>query len=130
MQREIDTLGLQPRVRLLGEVPPADMPLYDVADLFVLPSLVEGYGMAYTEALARGLPVLGTHAGAIPETVPEDAGLLVEPGSATALAEALERLISDVHLRRKLAVGARSARERLPTWNDSASRFEEALARV
>ena len=131
LRRHIDAAGLAQRVRLLGEVPHADMPtLYEGADLFVLPSLFEGYGMAYAEALARGLPVLGTQAGAIPETVPADAGLLVEPGSASALREALERLITDQDLRRQLAAGARRARARLPTWADSASRFAEALRRV
>jgi SAM-dependent methyltransferase len=84
--------------------------LYDSADLFVLPSLFEGYGMAYAEALAHGLPVLGSRAGAIPDTVPADAGLLVEPGSTSALAAALERLITDQELRERLAAGARRAR--------------------
>lgn len=131
LRRRIAALGLDARVRLLGERPPADMPaLYAGADLFVLPSLFEGYGMAYAEALARGLPVLGTRAGAIPETVPADAGLLVEPGSVPALAAALARLLSDPALRQQLAAGARRARTQLPTWTDSASRFAQALRRV
>lgn len=131
LQQQIAALGLGSRVHLLGELPPADMPaLYARADLFVLPSLFEGYGMAFAEALARGLPVLGTRAGAIPGTVPEDAGLLVEPGSVPALRQALERLISDSRLRRELATGARRARARLPTWADSAGRFAKALCRV
>ena len=131
LRRRIDVAGFNGRVRLLGEVPHREMAaLYDSADLFVLPSLFEGYGMAYAEALARGLPVLGSRAGAIPDTVPEDAGLLVEPGSTIALAAALEHLMKDADLRARLAAGARRARTRLPTWEDRACRFAEALADV
>lgn len=127
----IHALGLQSRVHLLGEVPASELAaLYKQADLFVLPSLFEGYGMVYAEALAHGLPVLGTSAGAIPDTVPADAGLLVEPGSASALATALERLLSDRPLRDRLAAGARRARTRLPTWQDRARRFAEVLNHV
>ena len=53
--------------------------LYPLSDLFVLPSRYAGFGMAYADAIAPGLPVIGTTAGAIPETVPETAGVLVPP---------------------------------------------------
>jgi len=131
LHRHIGTLGLEHRVQLLGEVPHADMAqLYASADLFVLPSLFEGYGMAYAEALAYGLPVLGSRAGAIPDTVPADAGLLVETGSTSALAAALEQLIKDPKLRERLAAGARRARSQLPTWEDRARCFAEVLSHV
>ena len=69
------------RIAALGAVSSERLAaLYDDADLFVLASRFEGYGMAYAEALSHGLPVIGTTAGAIPDTVPQAAGLLVAPG--------------------------------------------------
>jgi glycosyltransferase involved in cell wall biosynthesis len=89
---------------------------YDTADLFVLATWYEGYGMAVAEALARGLPVVSTRTGAIPEIVPEHAGVLVEPGDVAALTTALAEIIRSPSLRARLAEGARRARARLPTW--------------
>jgi glycosyltransferase involved in cell wall biosynthesis len=104
--------------------------LYDAADLFVLASYFEGYGMAYSEALAHGLPVIGTTAGAITETVPREAGLLVPPGDAAALAAALRRAITDSDLRQRLAGSAFAAARQLPTWSQSGAIFAKALERL
>jgi len=126
----VTRLGLQQRVLLHGELAgDALAARYAQADAFVLPSLHEGYGMALAEALARGLPVISTRAGAIPDTVPADAGALVPPGDVVALRAALQRLMDDAPWRAKCAAGARAARLRLPTWEDSAARFAEALLR-
>jgi glycosyltransferase involved in cell wall biosynthesis len=100
---------------------------YAAADLLVLPSLHEGYGMVVAEAVAAGLPVLATRAGALPDTLPADAGLLVPPGDAAALQAALERAITDPALRARLAAGARAAAPRLPTWQAQAARFAAVL---
>ena len=83
--------------------------LYASADLFVLPSRYEGYGMAYTEAIAHGLPVVGTTAGAIPEAVPRGAGMLVAPDNVGELTLALMRLIGNPAERARLTAGARAA---------------------
>ncbi len=79
--------------------------------------------MAYAEAIAHGLPVIGTNAGAIPETVPPKAALLVEAGDVSALAQALRRVIGDTDLRRTLASAALAAAPQLPTWQHSAKIF-------
>jgi glycosyltransferase involved in cell wall biosynthesis len=73
------------------------------------------------------LPVIGTTAGAIAETVPAEAGVLVPPDDVAALTAALRRLIVDTAERRRLAAGARAAAPRLPTWHGSAALFARAI---
>jgi len=122
---------LGPRTSLLGAVPASRLAeLYALSDLFVLPSRYEGFGMAYAEAIAHGLPVIGTTAGAIPETVPETAGVLIPPNDVPALAAALRRLIESPSERVQLAEGARVAAKHLPTWAESARLFSAAIERV
>jgi glycosyltransferase involved in cell wall biosynthesis len=123
--------GLETRVVLPGSVDSAHVAeFYDHSDLLVLPTLYEGYGMAVAEALARGIPVIGTDTGAIPDLVGSDAGLLVPPGDEAALASALQSVLDDPSLRARLQDGARQARERLPTWDDSAATLAGALGRL
>jgi glycosyltransferase involved in cell wall biosynthesis len=118
LEHRIAALGLAHRVTLRDAVDRATLDAcYARADVFVLPTFHEGYGMALAEALARGLPVVSTRAGAVPETVPSDAGLLVPPGDPAALRDALARVLDDAALRARLAAGARRARARLPDWD-------------
>jgi glycosyltransferase involved in cell wall biosynthesis len=118
-----------PRVRVAGAVGDEELAaLYGDADVFVLASRFEGYGMAYAEAIARGLPVIGTKTGAIPETVPDGAGILVPPDDVTALAAALRAMIAEAGLRERCAAAARSAR--MPTWEAAAQAFLRVLQAV
>ncbi len=127
----VQQLELTDRVTLAGELnADALAACYDAADVFVLATRRETYGMAVAEALARGLPVVSTTTGAIPELVGPGAGLLAPPGDAKAFASALARVISDVDLRARLAAGARAVRDRLQTWEVAAARMEAALQAV
>jgi glycosyltransferase involved in cell wall biosynthesis len=120
--------GLEERVMLTGEVDaPTLATLYDGADLFVLPTLHEGYGMAVAEALARGLPVVGTPTGAIADLIAPSAGVLVPPGDSQALAAALSLVLGDARVRDQLTQGARRVREGLPSWEGASARMSEAL---
>ncbi len=131
LRASIAALGLGSRVHLHGELGAAELEsLYAQADAFVLPSYHEGYGMALAEALAHGLPVVSTKAGAIADTVPAEAGVLLPPGDVAALRQALARLMDDAAWRAALAAGARAARLRLPTWPQAAARFATVLAGV
>ena len=126
---DITRLGLAGRITLLGAVACDEVaPLYAAAHLFVLPSRFEGYGMAYTEAIAHGLPVVGTTAGAIPQTVPPSAGVLVPPDDVEALAATLQQLISKPEERERLAAGARAAA--FPSWREQAALFARMLENV
>ena len=123
--------GLADRLRFAGECDAAELDrLYHRASLFVLPSYYEGYGMALADATARGLPVVSTTGGAIPHTVPADAGVLVAPGDEAALAGALRRLLVEpggAERRRSLAAAARRHARRLPDWPEAARRFADAV---
>jgi glycosyltransferase involved in cell wall biosynthesis len=83
--------------------------------------------MAFAEAIAHGLPIIGTTGGAIPETVPPDTGLLVPAGNISAFARALRRVIGEDELRRQMSNASRRAAARLPTWRQSAEIFARAL---
>jgi glycosyltransferase involved in cell wall biosynthesis len=128
LEHRIAALGRAHRVTLRDAVDRATLDAcYARADVFVLPTFHEGYGMALAEALARGLPVVSTRAGAVPETVPSDAGLLVPPGDPAALRDALARVLDDAALRARLAEGARRARARLSDWDAACARLAAAL---
>jgi glycosyltransferase involved in cell wall biosynthesis len=128
LHADIDSNALGERIEVLGALPAERITdLYVGADIFVLASRLEGYGMAFAEALAHGLPVVGTTAGAIPDTVPPDAGVLVEPNDVKALTRTLRMLIENPKERLWLASGARAAGEKLPTWGESASLMAVAI---
>ena len=128
LQRLIRELELEDRVTLLGSVPDADLPdLYRAADLFLLPTReLEGFGMATLEALACGLPVLGTDVGATGELLSElTPGVPLVPcepaGMAAGLADALARLP-------ELASRAREAAGRIAerfSWQAASARMEQ-----
>jgi glycosyltransferase involved in cell wall biosynthesis len=128
---DIAAYGLGGRVAVLGAVSPEGVnEQYLASDVFVLASRFEGYGMALAEAIAHGLPVVSTKAGAIPDTVPPGTGVLVPPDDMAALAQVLRRLIRDPLERRRLATNARAAAAQLPTWQVSARLFAGAIETV
>jgi glycosyltransferase involved in cell wall biosynthesis len=86
--------------------------------------------MAFAEAIAHGLPVIGTTAGALPDTIPHGTGILVAPDDASALAAALRRLIEDPSERQRLSAAACQAAQHLPTWEDAARLFAGMIERV
>ncbi len=123
LRRLIAAEGLEEQITLAGVVVPATLDrFYESTDIFVLPSLFEGYGMVLGEAMARGLPIVCTTGGAAAETVPDEAAIKVPPGDAEALSRAIANLIADRKLRSRLADASWDAGRKLPTWNETARR--------
>ncbi|MGY9047949.1 MAG: glycosyltransferase family 4 protein, partial [Rhodobacterales bacterium] len=124
----IDDLDLAPRVRLSGEVSSAALQArYCSATLFALATRYEGYGIVFGEAMGHGLPIISTRAGAVPETVGAEAGLLVAPDDADAFATALRRMLSEPALRDTCARASLRAASDLATWADSAVLVRDAM---
>lgn len=94
--------------------------LFADATVFALASRNEGFGMVFAEAMAAGIPVVGCAAGAVPEVVPPEAGILVPIDDRNALARALRLMITDRPTRDRYAHAARKRAEALPSWPDSA----------
>ncbi|CAN1514604.1 RfaG Glycosyltransferase [Rhabdaerophilaceae bacterium] len=121
LRSQISLSGLDSHVQLLGAVSDKALDqLFETADLFVMSSFFEGYGMVLAEALQRGLPIVTTTGGAASETVPASAGLKVPPGDVAALHDALASALADPGLRRSLGEAAHRAGQNLPTWDDTA----------
>jgi len=125
-------LGLNDSVCFVGSVEGIEslQKEYAAADVFCLPSLQEGFGIVFLEAMAAGLPIVAARAGAAPEVAPHgEVSLLVNPDDDAALARALERLLADDELRRRLG-DAGTRRWKGYDWPIVARRFLSACLPV
>ena len=125
----VQTRGLARYVHLVGQR--SDVPcLMTAADLFVLPSQFEGLPLVVLEAMASGLPVVGTRVGGLQTLIDDgESGLLVPAGDYQALADAIARVLTDPRLRMHLAHGARERAEHY-TWQSVGARMEALYARI
>jgi glycosyltransferase involved in cell wall biosynthesis len=135
LERRAAEAGIAGRLRIAGTRTGAALQReYRGADVLVVPSRTETYGMTVTEALATGLPVIATAVGGVPEAVGRTAagvpGLLVPPGDSAALAAALARWLTDADLRGRLRRAALRRRETLPGWRTTADRIRTVLSAV
>lgn len=126
LQNKVAQCGLEDRIHFVGS-PAAITAEFAQADIFVLPSLFEGYGMAFAEALAFGLPIVAANSQALRDLVPASAGILVPPGDSAALANALQKLLTQPLARRQLQLGAQQAAQNLPSWGDTSSQVADLI---
>jgi glycosyltransferase involved in cell wall biosynthesis len=119
------------RVSMAGELPSDQLAdEYDRADVFVLNTRFETYGMAVSEAIAHGLPVVSTRTGAIPDLIGTEAGLVVAVGDEAALRAALTTMMTDADARARYRRGAARARSRLLPWSVSVDRLSAVLSAI
>ncbi|WP_424929369.1 glycosyltransferase family 4 protein [Amaricoccus tamworthensis] len=131
LRQLIRDLGIGDRVRLAGKVSGEDLQtLYRQASVFALATRYEGYGMVFDEALSWGLPIVSCSTGAVPDTVPKDAGLLVPIDDSERFALALEQLLTDTDLNTRMADAAATRGASLPTWSDTARIAGQVLDRL
>lgn len=129
---EIDSLimqyRLEDRIHLHGELQREALArAYARADIFVLASRLEGYGMVFAEARAAGLPVIATRGGAIEETLTETSAMVVDGASHEPLSEMLRRMMTDRQCWLEFAAGARRQAHEARSWNQVATEFAAAL---
>jgi glycosyltransferase involved in cell wall biosynthesis len=136
LSRDVRSAGLDDRFVLTGPRTGRELEAsYADADVLVLASRAESYGMVVTEALARALPVLAPHVGGVPEALgvaPDGRrpGLLLPPADVAALADSLRRWLSDPDLRQGLRDAADRRRAGLRGWPETADRVAGVLAEV
>jgi glycosyltransferase involved in cell wall biosynthesis len=124
---KIRSLGLESLVFLPGFVPDDDLPsLYTAAELFVYPSVYEGFGIPVLEAMGCGTPVLCSDASSLPE-VAGDAGILLPPGNPAVWAEAIARLMESTALRMDLRERGFRQASRF-RWKETARRTWEVYS--
>lgn len=136
LRRDARAYGIADRISFIGPCTGPDLDArYAAADLLVLASRGETYGMVVTEAIARGIPVLATAANGLPEALgraPDGSlpGILVPPGDPAALASALRCWLGESELRRQLRRSARGRRTTLTDWAITSKFFSDALSRI
>lgn len=124
-------LGLDNRVRFTGVIAQPELDeLYRTARVFALATRYEGYGLVLSEAQLYGLPIVTCAVGAVPQTVPKGAGLLVPPDDAPAFAEALRQMLCDDAAHARIAQVSAATGAALPQWTDAAKVMARALMRV
>ena len=122
--KEVEHRDLKKEILFLGVVKDEDLPmLYNCADMFVYPSLYEGFGLPPLEAMACGIPVITSNTSSLPEVI-GDAGIMVDPGDVNSLCEAMYNVLTDKELRCQMSKKGLK-RAKLFSWEKAANEILE-----
>jgi glycosyltransferase involved in cell wall biosynthesis len=131
LRRQIDELGLADRVTLTGLLADEEViARFQQATIFALATRYEGYGIVLGEALLHGLPIVTCRTGAVPDTVPEGAGILVPVDDVESFAQALRHFLTDDTARQQAASISRQKGGDLPRWSDTEAVVSQVLDRL
>lgn len=130
LRRETERLGIGRNVLMLSDVKEEALPLYyDSADAFALPSLYEPASLALLEALSSGVPTVASKVGGIPEMM-KDCGLYSRPRDHKSIQKAIETLLSERDLSRRLSESGRRLMRREHDWDRIANEYEALLLKL
>ena len=125
----IEQFGIKDNVLITGYVPEEDLaPLYSGAEVFVFPSLYEGFGLPVLESMQCGCPVIASNSSSIPEVI-GGAGVIVEARDRNGLCRALEKVLSSSALREEMSKKG-LARAKKFSWNKSAEKLMELFEHI
>jgi len=126
---QITDYGLQNKVLLLGLIPPNEVPKYlAISDVFVRPSISEGFGNVFVEAMAAGVPIIGTPVGGIPDfLVDYKTGLFCQPRNSVSIAEAIKKVLRNENLRTRLINNGKKLVEEKYSWEIIAGKMRSIL---
>jgi glycosyltransferase involved in cell wall biosynthesis len=119
LKKKVNMLKLNDRVKFLGYIPHSEMPQYlHISDIFIRPSLSEGFGNSYIEAMAAGIPVIATAVGGITDfLVDRETGIFCEVNSPKSISESIELLMKDIDLRNKIVTNAKKMVQERYEWS-------------
>lgn len=129
IKKSCHNYGLQSRVRFCGRISDSELKkLYAESDIFILPSLQEGFGIVIIEAMQFGLPIIASNVTSIPEIVQDDKnGILVPPGNSKKLAEAIDKLTFSTETRKIMGESSGKLAKNFNTWEDVELQFLELI---
>ncbi|MBN2109658.1 MAG: glycosyltransferase family 4 protein [Methanosarcinaceae archaeon] len=126
-----DRLGIREHVHFTGMIPHSELPPWlALADIAVVPSLIEASSIFMLEAMAMAKPVIASNTGGLPEVIGPSTGILVGPADETALADAIVKLLHNRQLRLRLGLSARNLMEEEYSWRAVAARTVQEYARL